>query len=176
MRWDRSLLQLSVYRERDRNGSKDSWIPGAALPPTGHCWHHSSPECSQPSSPHCYLPPFSGGAACWLQQQIPLPPKLLRLVSSVDPCLLQRIEYNFFRMDYIYKSWIMLPYSPLDLKNISVKHCVVGAKILISHNFPAISKDPLLLALDSGDGAHATEWPGASSGVRKFDLLPFKGK
>lgn len=51
----------------------------------------------------------------------------------------------------------MLPYSPLDLKNISVKHCVVGAKILISHNFPAISKDPLLLALDSGDGAHATE-------------------
>ena len=102
VRWDQSLLQLSMYRESDRNWSKDSWIPGTALPPTGHHWHHSSPtKCSQPSS-HCYLPPFfSWGATCWLQQQTPLPPKFLRLVSSVDPCLLKRIEYNFFRMDYI---------------------------------------------------------------------------
>ena len=71
-------LPLGSIKQRDRNagcgslctgrltgiGPKDSWIPGTALPPTGHHRHHSSPpKCNQPS-PHCYLPLFFPWGCC----------------------------------------------------------------------------------------------------------------
>ena len=38
-------------------------------------------------------------------------------------------------------------------------------------SFPAILKCPLLLALDSGDGAHATKWVGTFAGASKVELV-----